>query len=228
MLYDVDISELIEKTAEELKKIAEIKPPEWAVFVKTGVHKERPPANKDWWYTRAASILRIVDKLGAVGVSKLRTKYGGKKNKGAEPERFYKGSGNIIRKILQQLEKAELVKKQEKAIHKGRIITAKGVSLLNTAAKKIERVKPVKAEKKIVLVKKEDKKEEVKAEKPTEVKKPKQEKTAEKEVKKEQKTAEKKEVKPVEKKEESKKEEKIEVKTEEKKPTVVKAEEHKD
>jgi small subunit ribosomal protein S19e len=133
-IYDVDQSELVEKTAEELKKIPEIKPPTWAPFVKTGAHKERSPVDKDWWYFRAASVLRMVYKLGPIGVSKLRTKYGGKKNRGVKPEKFYKGSGNIIRKVLQQLEKAGFVKNEQKSKYKGRLITGKGRSFLDKIA----------------------------------------------------------------------------------------------
>src|SRR3989338_1203801 len=119
-MYDVDPSELIEKAAEELKKDANIKPPQWAPFVKTGMSKERPPVRKDWWHVRAAAVLAKLDKLGPVGVSKLRKKYGDLKNKGHKPSHVYKGSGNIIRKILQQLEKAGLAKQAEKGVRKGR------------------------------------------------------------------------------------------------------------
>jgi len=131
---DVSANDLLDKAAETLKKINAIKAPEWAEFVKTGTSKERPPARADWWYIRTAAVLRSVAKLGPVGVAKLRTKYGGRKNMGHKPDRFYKGSGNILRKILQQLEKADLVKKVEKSAHKGRIITPRGVSLLSKAA----------------------------------------------------------------------------------------------
>src|SRR3989344_9695850 len=99
-MYDVDAQELILKAADELKKVPEIKAPAWAAFVKTGMHKERPPVNDDWWFVRTASLLRAVYRLGPVGVSKLRTKYGGKKNRGVKKEHFYKGSGNILRKSL--------------------------------------------------------------------------------------------------------------------------------
>jgi len=44
---------------------------------------------------------------------------------------------NILRKILQQLEKAELLKYVEKGVHKGRIVTGKGEKLLNQAAKNL-------------------------------------------------------------------------------------------
>ena len=36
IIYDVPTNELIEKLAEELKNIEQIKPPQWAGFVKTG------------------------------------------------------------------------------------------------------------------------------------------------------------------------------------------------
>ncbi|MBN2111795.1 40S ribosomal protein S19, partial [Candidatus Woesearchaeota archaeon] len=116
-------------------------------------------AREDWWYVRAASILRKVSMLGPVGVSKLRTLYGGKKDRGMKPEKFMKGSGNIIRKALQQLEKAGLAKQAEKGTHKGRVITPKGKSLLDKAAVKIQKSSPKKAEEKQkkIEVKKEEK-----------------------------------------------------------------------
>ena len=95
------------------------------------MHKERPPMSDEWWYMRTASVLRAVYRLGPVGVSKLRTKYGGRKNRGVKKEHFYKGSGNILRKSLQQLEKAGFVKFAEKGVHKGRIITPKGRAFLD-------------------------------------------------------------------------------------------------
>ena len=141
-MYDAEAQELIEKAAEELKKIPEIKPPVWASFVKTGMHKERPPVDSDWWYLRTASVLRAVYRLGPVGVEKLRTKYGGKKNRGVKKEHFFKGSGNILRKSLQQLEKAGFVKFAEKGVHKGRIITPKGKSFLDKIAARIHGQSP--------------------------------------------------------------------------------------
>src|SRR3989338_10330918 len=128
MIYDVDPTDLIKAVAEELKKIETIKAPDWAPFVKTGLFKQRPPVDKDWWYVRAASILRAIKMRGPVGVQKLRTKYGGKKNMGVAGEHSYKASGNIIRKILQQLEKAELIKQTQIGVHKGRVVSGKGDS----------------------------------------------------------------------------------------------------
>lgn len=135
-IYDKDVNELIEQVAQELKKV--IKQPEWSVFVKTGAGKERPPEHKEWWYLRAASILRKIYILGPIGVEKLKTKYGNKKNRGHKPEKFVKGSGKIIRVILQQLEQAGFVEKNEKSKRKGRILTAKGRSFLDKIGKSHE------------------------------------------------------------------------------------------
>ena len=114
-IYDCDQSELVEKAAEELKKVNNVKAPQWAGFVKTGMHKERPPVRNDWWYVRTASVLKKIYTHGPIGVSKLRAHYGGKKNRGYKPEHFYKGSGSIIRKVIQQLEKEGFVKTDLKA-----------------------------------------------------------------------------------------------------------------
>ena len=133
-IYDVSPNDLIANVAEELKNMPEIETPEWAQFVKTGMHKERPPVDEDWWYTRSAAVLRSVAKLGPVGVAKLRTKYGGKKNRGHKPDKFFKGSGNILRKALQQLEKAGLVEYKKDGVRKGRVLTGKGRSLLDKKA----------------------------------------------------------------------------------------------
>ncbi len=135
-VYDAPRQKLNENVAEELKNYSEIEKPSWSDFVKTGTNKQRPPSQADWWYKRAASVLIRVCRYGPIGVSKLRVKYGGKKRRGYKPAEFRKSSGNILRKILQQLETAGLIKQDTKESHKGRVITGKGVSLLNKASKK--------------------------------------------------------------------------------------------
>ncbi len=132
-VYDIKPAELIKRAAVELKAI--IVSPEWTKFVKTGVHKERPPVDRSWYFTRAASVLRKIYLKGPIGVNKLRVQYGGKKNRGYKPEHFYPGSGKIIRTILQQLEKEGLIKQTQKDSHKGRIVTPKGKSFLDKLAK---------------------------------------------------------------------------------------------
>lgn len=135
----VNPNQLNKKVAEELKNQKLVQPTAWAKFVKTGHSKERLPDNHEWWYSRAAALLRSVAKLGPVGTEKLRTKYGSKKNRGHKPEHFYKAAGSHIRKILQQLEKSGLIKQVEKGVHKGRVLTPKGTSLLDKIAVQISK-----------------------------------------------------------------------------------------
>ena len=130
-IYSLNPQEYNLKLAEALKKIPEFKMPEWAQFVKSGPAKQRPIEDPDFWHKRAASILRNVYKRKSVGVSRLRTKYGSKKNRGYKPEEFRKAGGKIIRTVLQQLDKAGLTEIQKtirgvKSKKPGRILTEKG------------------------------------------------------------------------------------------------------
>ncbi len=136
--YDVPADKLISKAAEELKKNEAIQAPAWAPFVKTGAHKERPPEDPDWWFTRVASVLRRVYLDGPIGIRHMRKAYGGKKNVGSRPEKVKRGSGNIARKALQQLESAGYVQKD--SIGKkilGRKISPAGQKFLDSIAFKV-------------------------------------------------------------------------------------------
>ena len=132
---DVDQSALVKRAAQDLKK--KISMPEWAKFVKTGVHKERPPEQDDWWHVRAASILRNVYLHGPVGVERLRTVYGGKKRLGHQPTHARKAGGKIIRAILQDLERAKLIESVNQP-RRGRRITREGQRFLDNIAREIK------------------------------------------------------------------------------------------
>jgi len=135
--YDVPASLLIDRLAKYLKdNVDAIRPPEWAPFVKTGVHKERPPDDPDWWYIRCASLLRKIYIKGPIGVQRLRSEYGGRKDRGVRPEHTRKGSGAIIRNALKQLEEANLVKTVN---GKGRVISSEGRRLLDLLSTEIKR-----------------------------------------------------------------------------------------
>lgn len=134
MLFDVNQEKLVTALAAELKRQHVVTPPDWAAYVKTGHHREHPPVDDDWWYVRAASILRTIYLRGPIGTQKLRVRYGGRKNRGVAPDKFFPAGGNHIRKILQQLEAAKLVKQEAKGVHKGRIITPLGRKLIHAVA----------------------------------------------------------------------------------------------
>lgn len=133
-LYDVPAETLINSVAQKLKNEQKVKPPEWARFTKTGAHKELSPDSPDWWFVRCASILRRIYIDGPVGVSRLRSFYGGRHRSGATPVHFSKGSGSVAREALQQLEKAGFVKTQKT----GRTMTPLGQSFLDNAAHEVK------------------------------------------------------------------------------------------
>jgi small subunit ribosomal protein S19e len=130
-VYDIEPGEYNKKLAEALKKLPEFEMPEWAYFVKTSVARVRPPAEDDFWHRRAASILRQIYIRGVVGVNRLKTRYGGRKNRGMQPEIFMKASGKIIRVILQQAEKAGFMEKVKEK-KSGRKLTKQGVKFLES------------------------------------------------------------------------------------------------
>ena len=131
IVYEMPARDYNKKLAEILKNMPEFKQPEWSYYVKTGTAKQRPPEDDDFWYKRAASVLRQIYIHRVVGVNRLRTRYGSRKNRGMRPEKFRGGSGKIIRTILQQSEKGGLLEKfNVSGKRAGRILTNKGKELM--------------------------------------------------------------------------------------------------
>ena len=134
-VYDVPAEKLILKVSEKLKENDKIVPPEWAEFAKTGIHTERAPVQQDWWYTRAASIMRKLYVKGPMGTSKLAGEYGGFNDRGCKPNKAVKGSSNIVRKCLIQLQDAGLLEATQDK--QGRKISPAGQKLLDNSAKEV-------------------------------------------------------------------------------------------
>ncbi|MFC7073632.1 30S ribosomal protein S19e [Halovenus rubra] len=134
-LYDAPAEDVIEALTETLQAQAAIEEPEWLQFTTTGVDRELPPEQEDFWSRRAASLLRKVAIDGPVGVGSLKAEYGSAKQGTTRyrvrPRNKSDGSGNIVRTILQQLEEAGYV---EVAEGEGRTVTADGHSLLDETA----------------------------------------------------------------------------------------------
>ena len=135
-VYDIPADIFIEKVVEELKKDSNIHPPTWAQFVKTGSHTERIPQNKDWWHIRCASLLRKVYIHGPIGLSDLRSAYGGRLQLGYALAHHRDAAGAIIRKGLQQLEAAGYVTKVN---GRGRVLTKEGMKKLDSLGKQIHK-----------------------------------------------------------------------------------------
>lgn len=134
-IYDVPADKLIDLAAVKLQQVAEIKPPEWAAYAKTGIHREKPPTRKDWWHVRSAALLRKVYLNGPIGTERLSALFGGNRDGGSAPKHPKKSSRNVVRKSLQQLKAAGLVADEPK--NRGKIITPKGQAFLDNAAHEV-------------------------------------------------------------------------------------------
>lgn len=134
--FDVPADVLIEKLAELLKQDPNIKPPAWTQFAKTGSHVERVPLKTDWWYIRCASLLRKVYLHGPIGLTDLKSMYGGKKQIGYNLAHHRDAGGAAVRKALQQLESSGYILKVN---GKGRIITKEGMKKMDNIAKGIHK-----------------------------------------------------------------------------------------
>ncbi|OHS96068.1 30S ribosomal protein S19e [Tritrichomonas foetus] len=125
-----------EKLAQFFQNNKTIEAPKWADLVKTGALKQMPPNFQNWWYTRAASICRQVYLHPHTSVSELRHRYGASINNGVAPRHHAQSSGKVIRTILNQLESAGFVKKED---GNGRSITPRGQKQLDTIASEIKK-----------------------------------------------------------------------------------------
>lgn len=136
VLYDAPADEVIEALSDRLESEDAIAQPEWLAYAKSGTDRELPPEQAQFWSRRAASLLRKVAVDGPVGVDSLRSEYGsaqqGSTRYKVRPRHTSKGSGNIIRTALQQLEDAGYV---EIADGEGRQVTPAGQSLLDEVAR---------------------------------------------------------------------------------------------
>lgn len=135
-LFDAPAEDLIEATAETLAE--ELEQPDWAEFTKTGVGRELPPEQEDFWALRGASLLRKVAIDGPVGVDRLATAYGGTKQGSTRyrvrPEQKTSGSKKVVRTLLQQLDEAGYINTNEK---RGREVTGEGRKLLDETATEV-------------------------------------------------------------------------------------------
>tara|TARA_B110000444_G_scaffold60463_1_gene56372 strand:- start:566 stop:1060 length:495 start_codon:yes stop_codon:yes gene_type:complete len=144
-LYDIPAEIFNPALAARLEETQSVSTPKWAEFVKTGVDRERPPSQENWWFLRSAAILRKLAREGPVGVTHLAQAFGGRKDNGVGPNTPGVASRHIIRTSLQQLEETGLVEKvpgrvvedengDQLQLFKGRIITAAGHKMIDSVA----------------------------------------------------------------------------------------------
>ena len=133
-VYDVPAEKLITKVAEKFKTHDKIQPPEWSLYVKTGIHREKSPEQPDWWYTRVAAVLRKVYINTPIGIKHISAMFGGPVDRGSKRHHARMGSRAIIRHSLQQLQEAGYI---DTVKGKGRVILPTGQALMDNTAPEV-------------------------------------------------------------------------------------------
>ncbi|KAF9429750.1 40S ribosomal protein S19 [Entomortierella beljakovae] len=117
---DINAHDFNRAYAAYLKRSGKLEIPKWVDLVKTGTNKELAP---DWFYVRAASVARHIYLRRSVGVGALKKLHGGTVNRGSRPSHHRESSGSVARKVLQALEKINVLEADENG---GRKITVDG------------------------------------------------------------------------------------------------------
>jgi small subunit ribosomal protein S19e len=145
-VLDVPANELINSVAMFFKEKNVIKLPKWSSLVKCSHANEIVPLNPDYMYYKAAAIARMlyITKSKTVGVGSIRTMFGKKERRGAQPAKFMRASGKIIRVLLQQLKENKYVenyKNKDQDVSYGLVLTSNGRTELDKIASKIAKKK---------------------------------------------------------------------------------------
>ena len=131
LVRDVNAHKFIAAYAAHLKTSGKLEVPEWADYCKTASHKELAPYDEDWYYVRAASIARHIYLRPSVGVGAIKKWKGSRARRGHRPSHHRESSGSIARKIMQSLEKLDILKKDTRG---GRRISVSGQRDLDRVA----------------------------------------------------------------------------------------------
>jgi small subunit ribosomal protein S19e len=134
----------IAKLAKHLEEDKNMSPPMEADYIKTSHARERPPVETNWYYTRAASILRklYMEEVKhpkraekGKGVTWFAKAYGTSKNNGHKPSHRVEAARGLLRRALQSLESMDYVARTSLG---ARRLSNTGVAELEAIARRCE------------------------------------------------------------------------------------------
>jgi small subunit ribosomal protein S19e len=132
---DVDSATFVRALAAHLKRSGKMVVPAYCDHIKTSTARELGPDNVDWFYIRAAAIARRLYVRRGMGVGAFRRVFGTSKRKNMLRSHHADACGGIIRYILKEFEKLELVAKSRDG---GRMMTASGQRVLDRIANQLK------------------------------------------------------------------------------------------
>ena len=100
--YRLDAHKLVDAISSTLEK-EKVELPIHGDLIKTGCGRQYSPYEKNWFYTRMASIVRQAMCKDKVSMTGLAHKYGVRKNRGVKPTKFTRGSRYVIGKAIDNL-----------------------------------------------------------------------------------------------------------------------------
>ena len=138
-VLDAPANKLVNQVAAFFKEKNIIKIPKYASLVKTSRANDCEPINPDYFYYKAAAIVRklYATKSKNVEVGSLRVMFSKKERRGSQPPKTFKAGGKIIREIVIQLKNADYVKnyeRKEDETNSGLYLTKTGRSELDKIA----------------------------------------------------------------------------------------------
>ena len=133
-IRDVRAVRWIKVMAKHLKAEGKLFVPNCAEYIKTSHGRERAPANPDWYYIRAAAVLRRIYLRPGVGLGGLAKVFANKKNRGSQPEITCPAARGPLHWVCKSLEGLKLVAKGKES---GRVLTQTGRKRCDTIASNV-------------------------------------------------------------------------------------------
>lgn len=128
---DVPAYKWVKAMASQFKREGKLQVPNIAELVKTSHGRERAPQNADWYYLRAAAVLRHIYLRPGNGYGGLAKAFAIKKNNGSKPERTTKAATGPLHWACKSLEGLKLIAKGK---GHGRVVTKEGRKRADTVA----------------------------------------------------------------------------------------------
>jgi small subunit ribosomal protein S19e len=122
-LRDVSANKWVRTMAAHLKQSGKLFVPNCTELTKNSHGNERAPQNPDWYYYRAAAVLRRIYLRPGTGYGGLGKAFAVLKNNGSRPEKTIKAARGMLHWVCRSLEGLKLVQKGKQS---GRVLTRDG------------------------------------------------------------------------------------------------------
>ncbi|KAL0229959.1 hypothetical protein PCE1_003523 [Barthelona sp. PCE] len=132
-LKQVTADQFIQACGLHLKNANILELPTEITYIKSAPGRELGPQDPDWFFKRAAAILRRVYIQPGIGLGGFAKYFGAKARNGHARNHGALAARGVIRRIIQNFEKAGLIEQSTK----GRVLSSEGRRVCDTVATNI-------------------------------------------------------------------------------------------